>query len=564
MVMIPIQKDERMEKNIQQEQIPDKTFKIQETGLLQKPRRLLFLGPLLIGIIGFVLLFWCTSNYGVGLSGDSVDYISWARNLLENHSFSKQDGSSLLAWPPLYPIFIACFKLCRIDDFLAVRLISNISFGFIIFLSGLLMLKYSGSLIISIICSLAALLSEPLVMACSYAWSEPLFIFFIIAFLLLVTDVINKPTFKSTLLLAVVTSAICLTRYIGVVFLPLGAIVLFCGIKHFRKKFIFTIFWSIVSVLLPGIWILRNHILTGTLTGGRPAAKIKFSENVPLMGNVIGAWFTPLQPQNSVFGWLSFIILCVFILAIFVFIAYKIIKSKEFDWLLITASLFIFIYLAAMIYIVTKIGMDSLCDRLLSPVYPAIVICLGVFLTKLSQTDFKFSQTGNHPGQRILIYGFLAGIGTGLWFEPGFDYTVTICKQSFNEGFGFANTSWKNSKTIAWLKANRPKGRIYSDEPRIISLLTDINAYMVPTKLNYFKNLDQSPFRGDSTQLAEFNSVLESKEDVYLIWFFNNIRKYIYNIPQLQEFCNMKVIEKFDDGFVITLYPKKPSDSNAQ
>jgi hypothetical protein len=553
-----------MEKNIQQEQNSDKTFKIQETAPLQKPRRLLFLWPLLIGIIGFVLLFWCTRNYGVGLSGDSIDYIAWARNLIENHSFSKPDGSHLAVWPPLYPTLIACFKLCRIDDFLAVRLISNISFGLIIFLSGLLMLKYSGSLTISIICSLAALLSNPLVMVCSYAWSEPIFILLMMVFLLLVTDVINKPTFKSTLLLAAVTSAICLTRYIGVVFLPVGAIVLFCGIKHFRKKFIFTIFWGIVSVLLPGIWILRNWILTGTLTDIRAVAKVKFSENIQLMGNVIGAWFTPLQPKNSVFGWLSFILLCALILAIFVFIAYRIIKSKEFDWLLITASLFIFLYLATIVYIVTKIGMDLLGDRLLSPVYPAIVICLGIFLTKLLQTDFKFSQTENHPSQRIMLYGFLAGIAAGLWLEPGFDYTVTICRQSSSEGFGFANTSWKNSKIIAWLKANRPKGRIYSDEPRVISLLTDINAYMVPTKLNYFKNSDQSPVRGEGTQLAEFKSVLESKEDVYLVWFFKNFREYIYNIPQLQGFCNMKVIEKFDDGVVVALYLKEPSDSNAQ
>ncbi len=564
MVTIPIQKDKRVKKNIQQKQIPDKTSKIQDADLLQKPRRLLFLGPLLIGFIGFLFLFWATSNYGVGLSGDSVDYIKWARNLVENHSFSKQDGSLLIMWPPLYPISIACFKLCGVNDFLAVRLISTISFGLIIFLSGLLILKYSGSLFFAIICSLCALLSKPLMAACSWAWSEPLFILLMMIFLLLVPDIINRPTFKSTLLLAIVTSAFCLTRYIGVVLLPVGAIVLFYGIKHFRKKWIFTIFWGIVSLILPGIWILRNHILTGTFTGVRPAAKVTFFENIQLTGNVIGSWLIPLDFKNPVSGWLFFILVCIFILALFVFIAHKIIKSKEFDWLLIIVFLFIFIYMATIIYAVTKTSMDFLDDRLLSPVYPAIVICLGVVLTKLLGPNLKFSQTEKHSAQRIIRYGFLVGIGTGILLDSGLIWAAQIQWRLSNEGVGFANVQYKNSQTIAWLKVNLLKGRIYTNDPPCMYILAGIDSYMVPTKLDYFKNLNPSDQNALVQQILKFKSSLESEENVYLVWIFYNERKYLYTPVQLQEFCTTKVIKKFDDGYVIALYPKKPSDSPVQ
>jgi hypothetical protein len=87
---------------------------------------------------------------------------------------------------------------------------------------------------------------------------------------------------------------------------------------------------------------------------------------------------------------------------------------------------------------------------------------------------------------------------------------------------------------------------------------------MVPTKPNYFEDLAKNPIYGESKQLAEFKSVLKSKEDVYLVWFARNFRKYIYNVKELQEFCNMKLIKKFDDGAVVALYSKEPPDSNAK
>ncbi len=561
---ITIPKDDRMKKNIQQRQNPDKTFKMQEIGLLQKPRRLLFLGPLLIGIIGFVLLFWCTSNYGVGLSGDSVGYITWARNLLENHSFSKQDGSFLLSWPPLYPILIACLKLCGTNEFFAARLMSTISFGLIIFFSGLWILKYSGSLTFSVIGSICTLLSKPLFGVCCWAWSEPLFILFIIAFLLLVPDIISKPTFKSTLLLAVVTSAACMIRYIGIVLLPIGAVVLFFGIKHFRKKLIFTAFWGVVSLLLPGIWFLRNRILTGTFFGARPAAIRTFNENIQLTGNTIGSWFIPSSPQDSVSGWLFFILFCIFISAIFVFIAYKIMKSKEFDWSLITVSLFIFLYLTAIIYAVTTVSMDSIDDRFLSPLYPAVVFILWAFISNLLGPGLKLPQVNNYYVRRTFRYGLIIGIGLSIWLITGLNFTAASAQYLSNKGLGMSSSTWKNSETIAWLKANRPKGRIYTNDPQRIYILADIDAYMVPTKLDYFKNLSPADQNSLEQQIPKFKSALESKEDVYLVWFFSHFRKCLYDPQELQQFCNMKIIKELDDGIIIALYPKELSNSSSK
>jgi hypothetical protein len=548
-----------MKKNIQQNHNHGKTFEIQETDLLQTPPGLLFLGPLIIGIIGFVLIFLCTANNGVGLSGDSVGYITWARNLYENHSFSKQDGSFLLGWPPLYPIFLACFKLCGINDFLAARLISTLSFGLIIFLSGLWTLKYSRSLTFSLMVSICALLSKPLAFVCSWAWSEPLFILFIVVFLILVPEVINKPTLKSTLLLAVITSAICLTRYIGVMFLPFGAILLFSGIKHLRKKLIFTSIWGFASAILPGIWLLRNQILSGTLTGNRSPASTTLIKNIELAGNFIGSWFLPINSEKTAHGRLFFILFCTFFSAIFAVNAYKIIKAKKADWPIMSVSLFLVLYITAIIYAATKKGMDLIDDRFLAPAYPAIIIIVWDFISNLFSSDINSSYKKTFSLRRAVLYGLIVAIGSAIWIIAGIYSTVASARQVSEKGYGFSNVKWKASETIAWLKSNRLNTRIYTNDPYAIYILAGLNADFVPTNLDYFKTSDPCRLDVGKKYMSDFISSLKSPTPPCLVWFLNHFRTYLYNPNELQEFCSMKIIKKLPDGYIVALYPKEPS-----
>ena len=547
-----------MKKNIQQKHNRRETLKIQETNLPTKPRRLLFLGPLFIGIIGFVLIFLSAGNNGLGLSGDSVGYISWARNLLENHSFTQHDGSYLLAWPPLYPVIIAFFKLCGINEFLCTRLINAVSFSLIIFVSGLCILKYSGSLTFSVIGSIFTLLSKPLVSVCCWAWSEPLFIVLVTVFLLLVPKVIKNPTFKSTLLLAVVTSAACMTRYVGIVLLPIGAVVLFFGIKHFRRKVIFTSFWGVVSVLPFGIWLLRNRILSGTAMGARLPSSLTMLQNIKTAGDVIGSWFILQDPKEFTAGGLIFALFSIFVSAVSAVYIYKIIKSKEADWLIITVLLFLALYMTAIIYSATSTSMDFIDDRLLSPLYPAIVILMGILVINLFGPGSNFSQIKNRSSRRIIRYGLIAGIciGISIWAYTGFYYTMAMTQQLSKIGFGFSSSYWKISDTIAWLKSNKLNGKIYTNETNGIYILADINAYMLPVKSDYFKNISQSRRKDMEKQLLEFKSALKTGESVYLVWFARHFRKYLYDPQELQQFCNMNIIKELNDGVIIALYPK--------
>jgi hypothetical protein len=545
-----------------QQHNPGEIHKIQKTNSPKKPRRLLLLGPLAIGITGFALIFSCSGRYGVGLSADSVSYIAVARNLLNSHSFLNLSGSILKEWPPLYPLVIAGFKLCGSNDFLAVRLISALSFGLIIFLSGLWVLRYSGSLTFSVISSICILLSKPLAAVCYQAWSEPVFILLIIIFLILMPRLVDKPTFKAMLVLSIVTSAVCLTRYIGIVLFPVGAVILFSGIKHLRKKLIFTAGWGLLSAVPLGIWLIRNWILTGTLSGSRAPATITLSENINLAGNTIASWFIPTGVENLIPGWLLFVLFCIFVSAIFAVNIHKTIKSEKIDWPINTVLLFLIVYTITILYAVTTTGMDFLDDRFLSPIYPAIVILSWGFIANLFGSVLKPSQAKNWSGRKIARYGLIVGISTGIWFGTGLNHTILISKRTSESGVGFASSFWKNSETIAWLKSNHLNGRIYTNDLYGIYIMADIKANMVPTRLDHSPNLLETNRNFIEQQIIEFKSALKSGDNVYLVWFLSHFRKYLYDPNQLQEFCDVKVIKKLNDGLIIALYPKSDSDKN--
>ncbi|NIP42487.1 MAG: hypothetical protein GWO30_06835 [Gammaproteobacteria bacterium] len=61
----------------------------------------------MLAILGAALIIYPTYHYGIGLSPDSVGYISTARSLISGKGFFQYDGQPFFLQPPLYPIILA-------------------------------------------------------------------------------------------------------------------------------------------------------------------------------------------------------------------------------------------------------------------------------------------------------------------------------------------------------------------------------------------------------------------------------------------------------------------------
>ena len=95
-----------------------------------------------LGFIGAITILLLTSRHGTGLTPDSVAYISAARNLAEGNGFLTYNGLHLVVQPPLYPIMLAFVKkVILIDPQISAGYVNAVLFGFIIYLSGLLLLR---------------------------------------------------------------------------------------------------------------------------------------------------------------------------------------------------------------------------------------------------------------------------------------------------------------------------------------------------------------------------------------------------------------------------------------
>ena len=204
----------------------------------------------LISIIGILLLVAVTSRFGPGISHDSVAYIYASRSFLNGNGL-KYFGyeAPYVQWPPLLPVVLAVFGGLGIDAFTASILINIISFSLTIFFTGAWLnrcIKFQPLVITGV---LMVLLSIPLTYVSKYAWSEPLFILFTTLFLFISGLFIEEENKRNFFLSALFAALACLTRYIGIILIITGIIVVFIKRKGIRKKILDSVLFGFISSL---------------------------------------------------------------------------------------------------------------------------------------------------------------------------------------------------------------------------------------------------------------------------------------------------------------------------
>lgn len=519
---------------------------------------LLILG--VISLSGIVIVLISTHKYGAGASPDSVNYVAAARSLLAGKGFLRFNGVIYDTWPPFYSILLASLKLCGIDYLISARCISAMSLGLLIFLASLWVLRYSNSLFLAVLCSISILFSKPLFHISCYAWTEALFITLITAFFFALNSTLKNPNFKTGFVLALITAAVCLTRYVGVALIPIGVLLFLINKKQlFWKRAMFAISWTVGSILPLSLWLLRNRLLTGAVMGsGRAPADTTFFENVALAGKVIAGWFLPHQIVQSVPGGISF---CVFFVLIAVVLASIISNSRKYNryWLdspLIPVLLFLVLYTLGILISVSRVKVDALNDRLLSPLYvPAVLLFFGG-IKNMFALGLKATTDRKEIRSTIIQKALLAGIGVGVWFGMGANFVLSRAQNAFQYGAGgFNHSRWQKSETISWLKTHHLEGRLFSNNICPLYFLTDHLAETTPIVSSYF---DNSPARVKESkrQLSNFISAVNSGDKAYIVWLSLRSRKHLSAPDQLSKYCQIKTVKKFRDGAVFALFPK--------
>ncbi len=201
---------------------------------------------------------------------DAERYRRVAVSLLEGRGFCEWGNHPTAFVPPMYPLFLAgCFKVFGVD-FLPVILIQAVIGGLVSWLVYRLEVQLAGTPV-GILSAMVSAVYPELVVISSFAYTETLFIFMTVLFILLLHTAMRSDKIKDWALAGLIFGLGLLIRSL-LFFFPLFLFLVFLSVKYFRRflKGLFVMLLVGYCTLIP--WTIRNykvfHAFVPVSTGG--------------------------------------------------------------------------------------------------------------------------------------------------------------------------------------------------------------------------------------------------------------------------------------------------------
>jgi len=495
---------------------------------MQIPKSLKIYDSLLACAVGFYAIYEIYTSYsGIGISPDSIMYASTAQNIAQHGNLLTFNGGPIVFFPIFYPVFLSIILfITRVNTVAAAPVINSILFCGVIFMSGLIVTRfktYSG--IYKWLILIAVVLSPALLEIYTYLWSETLFIFITLVFILAFWNYQQKRTLKSLIIAAIVAALGCLTRYAGVTLVGAGGLLLLLDNQLIiRQKIKYVLTFGLIGIsLLVGNLIL-NRLTSGLSTGTRESSLTSLSKNLYYFGTVMCDWIG--FPQT--FYPCAILIACIILFSLTGLLAWRAYKGK-----INTAESVIICF--AVVYgwfipVFASISrFEPLNSRLLSPLFVPLLIGItcwapGMFKGRKLKTQLLFAI----PFVAVMLFSDYSLVMTDYqrWYDEN-DYGVP----------GYTDDDWNKSQFIMFLKTHKdiytldiPK---YTDADEATYFFAGTTATLLPHK--YFQNT-----------VKQFFTV----KHYYLIWFSSLNNWELIGLPDILKHGTLKKLYSFPDGAV--------------
>jgi hypothetical protein len=475
--------------------------------------------PIMLGFLGAILILIATARYGIGLSSDSVAYISAAQNITAGHGYYNYRDKPVLVFPPFYSTVLSVFSAGQLQLHIIARYINAICFGLIVGIATRWMIINTKSLPLSLIGATAIIFSKPLVEVSVFAWSEPLFIVLTLLALFQMERFSPTEKYQPILLAGVYTALACLTRYAGVALLITGCLLLVLEQRKYSfGQWVKRLATFVTVAVLPfGLWLLRNYFISGSLTGGRVASKRPLMTNIRLMVDVLTSWILPDRiPLMLRIALAGLLLIGLTLMIIFVVRRNTIALRRPRYGLLIPILLFIPVYLAFLITSVSLTALSPIDNRYLAPIYVPVIFLIIFVFNEIKQVSHVFF------GRQAVTVALLFGLALWLIYPVGGTIKLMRWYLTYGAG-GFHSTQWVDSELIAYLKNHTLPGIGYTNEVEAVYVLTQKIFKGSPRKYRYESSTP-------TDDLLRFEQDLRKHGYVYLIMFDGDWwRDYLYD-----------------------------------
>ena len=546
---------------------------------LSKHRITLLLAAL--SALGMFLVLVRGSTYGVGVTPDSVTYISTARNLLAGNGFIQWNGSSYTIHPPLFPLLLALTGIFGPDPADTAGYVNAFLCGLAIFLSSRWLWQHlrarpaptSRALQTYLLLWAAAVLvlSPTLSRIASFAWSEPLFILLTISALFTFNTFLDTGKRASLVLAAIFTALACLTRYVGITIPATMCMLLLLRKGTLSKKATDTVIYALIAGTPPLIWLLRNFLVSGTWTGPRYPTQYSFLFNLKNMFVILADWVLPwpwiLEIENLLERLFSveevmpqhFLVLLIPTLLIFGIGAWICLTRLPLHHLrpIVLLAAFTSVYLLVLI-IARSIydPTEPVSHRFMAPVYIPLLCIVVLFLDDLFQYDLqrKLLGTLRFPWvQNVYAEGRVAALTVvvmallSIWLWVPVNTNAQHMRHVLENGLAYNSRTWAESEIIAYINENPCARCVFfsPNAPGLSFLTAQPRQFYLPRLLT-------------DDWLRRVESMQRQGEDVYIIWFFFPDKiiggfQLTYDRSQVETELALETVAALADGIIYRL-----------
>ncbi len=481
---------------------------------------------LLASVAACLFIYYYTLHSGIGISPDSVMYQTTAINIQSHFSFTDFNGVPTVDFPLGYPCFLALFSwISRLTVLQLVPVLNAALFSGVIILTSIIIEGYQNRSSLYKILILAALACSPcLLEVYSMLWSETLFIFLSLLFVVAYRNYFRSRSYLQLLLVASIAAMAFVTRYAGITLLAAGGfLLLFDGELGMGKKIKQLVFFTMISCSLVAANLIRNSLVAGHATGVREKAIRSLMDNLNQIGGTLSDWLPFLKGHEILATILFILVLLLGIWQLF----YRTFQQQYFAaYETIIACLFV-VYASFMLVIATISRFESLSSRLLSPMYIPLLLVGSSWLVKSIRHSYSIKR-----------YTILALV---LFCYTGFQYNQYRLNAEAWEGIqdagipGYTENPWVHSATMDYIKKHKTlfSGPVYSNSNDAVYFLSGVHAMALPHK-----------------EIQSEIDILLQKPSFRLVWLIDGENPDLVNLEFIKQHKKLISVQTMEDGAV--------------
>ncbi len=456
---------------------------------------------LALGFAAALRMLYATATFGLGVSGDSLQYMSAALDIAAGETVKGWDGGMYVSWPPLYPALLAAMYGLGAGLLESARWLNAIALGCTVFLVGAYGLRHVTSPAVralgtAIVCSSVALFENAVMM-----WSEPIFLLLLIAWFATLLTYLERRSKAALVLAAVLAGTASMQRYPGVTLIGVSGLAILypmAGTK-FGWRVLQSAVFGIIAASPLALWLKRNKDLEGIATSWAGG------ETRPIPENLAGAFdvaFTWLIPSSPIYRLAAILIIGI----VGPLVGYALLRAgieKRVRLPLALHAFFAIVYVAFLCYSGARYSIELINQRYLSPVFISLVVIAVTFMdiaVGYWRNRTVFSVKGNTLATAVIV------LSTAWLYYPYASIGILSDRYRRDGIFGFTQAAYVQSPFINHVRDRIPQNSdVYANNAEVLFVNAGI------TEVRPFENGDG--FRDAIAKRADRG------RPVYLVWF---------------------------------------------